>query len=73
MLIVCAHVQVYQQEGVLQIHDTHFWTLCSGSFMGSLRLEVVPNSDSIRLVGGTRSILKQIGITQVTIEITFAD
>ena len=57
---------------MLQIHDSHFWTLYSGTYMGSLRLEVVPNSDTVRLVAGTRNILKQLGVSQVTIEITSA-
>lgn len=71
--IYLLYEQVYEMEGVLQVHDPHFWTLCSGSYMGSLRLEVLPNTDTARIVAGVRSILKQVGITQVTIEITVAD
>ena len=58
---------------MLQICEPHFWTLCSGTYMGSLRLEVVAQSDATRVVAMARSILKQVGVSQVTIEVTPVD
>lgn len=66
-------VQIYEQEEVLQIHDPHFWTLCTGTYMGTLRLEVIGQADASRLVAMARSILQQVGVSQVTIEVTYAD
>lgn len=58
---------------MLQIHDSHFWTLCTNSYMGTLRLEVIGQANAPRLVAMTRSILQQVGVAQVTIEVTLAD
>ncbi len=58
---------------MLQICDPHFWTLCSGAYIGAMRLEVVAQSDAARIVAMAKSILKQVGVSQVTIEITFVD
>ena len=58
---------------MLQVCDPHFWTLCSGTYVGALRLEVVAQSDTARVVAMARSILKQVGVSQVTIEVTVVD
>lgn len=65
--------KIYEQDEVLQIHDPHFWTLCSGTYIGALRLEVINQSDSSRLVAMARSILSQVGVSKVTIEVTHAE
>ena len=66
-------VQILQVEGVQQVHNFHFWTLCSGRYMGSLQLEVLPSTEHARLVATVRGILKQVGVEQVTIEVTSVD
>ncbi|XP_064387134.1 zinc transporter 7-like isoform X2 [Halichondria panicea] len=65
--------KVYEQEGVVQVHSPHFWTLCSGEYMGSLRLEIVSNTDSAKLVANSRGIFKGAGLTDVVIETTAID
>lgn len=65
--------QIYEQDEVLQIHDPHFWTLCTGTHVGTLRLELMAQSDASRLVAMARSILNQVGVSQVTIEVSRAD
>ena len=65
--------QIYEQDEVLQIHDPHFWTLCSGTYIGALRLEVINQSDASRLVAMAKSILSQVGVSKVTIEVTHAE
>lgn len=58
--------KIYEQEEVLQVRDPHFWTLCSGTHVGSLKLEIMARSDAPRLVAMARSILNQVGVSQVT-------
>lgn len=65
--------KVYDLEGVLKIRDQHFWTLCSGSYMGSLRLDVVSGTDTGRLLDTTRRIFVEAGLTDVLVEINSVD
>ena len=53
-------VQISELEGVLEVKEAHFWTLCSGEYHGSLRLEITGGTDSQRTVATTRSILTQV-------------
>lgn len=52
---------MYDLDGVIQVQDAHFWTLCSGVYLGSLRLEVIPETDTRRVLTAARSILLQVG------------
>lgn len=52
--------QVYELEGVVQLQDIHVWTLCSGVYHGSLRVEVLAGTDHRRLLIAARSILIQV-------------
>ena len=53
-------VQVYELEGVVQLQDAHFWTLCTGNYHGTLRLDVMAGTDLRRTVAAVRSILIQV-------------
>ena len=53
-------VQVYELEGVVQLQDAHFWTLCTGNYHGTLRLDVMAGTDLRRTVAAARSILIQV-------------
>ena len=53
--------QVYELEGVVQLHDPHFWTLYTGSYHGSLRLDVMAGTDMKRTLASARGILTQVG------------
>ena len=53
-------VQISELEGVLEVKEAHFWTLCSGEYHGSLRLEITGGTDTQRTVATTRSILTQV-------------
>ena len=57
----------------MEVRGAHFWTLCTGTYLGSLRLDIQQGSDSTHLVAMTRSILKQAGLTDVIIEVTVID
>ena len=53
-------VQVYELEGVVQLQDAHFWTLCTGNYHGTLRVDVMAGTDLRRTVAAARSILIQV-------------
>lgn len=57
----------------MEVRDAHFWTLCTGTYLGSMRLDIQEGSDSAHMVAMARSILKQAGITDVIIEVTVID
>ena len=57
--------QVYELEGVVQLQDVHVWTLCSGVYHGSLRVEVLAGTDHRRLLMAARSILTQVYTSSV--------
>ena len=56
---VCVY-QVYELEGVVQMHDAHFWTLCTGTYYGTLRLDVMAGTDLRRTLPAARNILVQV-------------
>ena len=37
------------------MHDAHFWTLCTGTYYGTLRLDVMTDTDLPSLLPGTFS------------------
>jgi zinc transporter 5/7 len=65
--------RVYELEGVVQVHNTHFWTLCTGNHHGTLILDVMAGTDWRRTISAARAILIQAGLTQVTIELNQMD
>ena len=62
LLLVCVLCvcQVYELEGVVQMHDAHFWTLCTGTYYGTLRLDVMAGTDLRRTLSAARNILIQV-------------
>ena len=59
---VCVYtrLQVYELEGVVQVHNTHFWTLCTGNHHGTLVLDVMAGTDWRRTISAARAILIQV-------------
>ena len=55
------YIQVYELEGVVQMHDAHFWTLCTGTYYGTLTLDVMAGTDTRRTLAAARNILIQVG------------
>ena len=43
------------------MHDAHFWTLCTGTYYGTLTLEVMAGTDTRRTLAAARNILIQVG------------
>jgi zinc transporter 5/7 len=67
-----AYQKVFQIPGVVQIHEPHFWTLCTGSTHGTLRLQVATDCNVNTVVASTKTIFRQVGVNNVTVEVTFA-
>ena len=57
---------MYELEGVVQLHDTHFWTLCTGTYYGTLQLDVMAGTDSRRTSAAARNILIQVESRMLT-------
>ena len=43
------------------MHDAHFWTLCTGTYYGTLTLDVMAGTDTRRTLAAARNILIQVG------------
>ncbi|XP_065906104.1 zinc transporter 7-like [Dysidea avara] len=65
--------KVQDLEGVVSVHDPHFWTLCSNMHYGSVVIETEEGANSQKILSAARSIFTQVGIKQVTIEIHIAE
>lgn len=70
-LPVC-YQRVMQLEGVLGLHQTHFWTLCSEVYVGTMKLEVSPDADVRYINSQTHNIFTQIGVRQLFVQIDYA-
>lgn len=68
----CYH-RITSIEGIYSIHETHFWTLSTGKYVGSLRVEVSRTADYSYIQSAIRSIFTSIGVKQVYVEIHFAN
>lgn len=55
--------------GVIGVHETHFWTLNSDTYIGCLKLEVVKDTDTRCILKCVRDMLSQIGVSRVHIQI----
>jgi len=70
-LPIC-YQRVMQLEGVLGLHQTHFWTLCSEVYVGTMKLEVSPDADVRYINSQTHNIFTQIGVRQLFVQIDHA-
>lgn len=61
--------RIQSLSGVLSVHETHFWTLNSDTYIGCLKLEVAQNADHKHIMTNAKIILNQIGVDRVHIQI----
>lgn len=61
-----------QLEGVLSVQQPHFWTLCTDTFIGSLKVEVTSRADPKFIQTHVHSIFAQIGVKQLYVQIDYA-
>ncbi|XP_063858274.1 zinc transporter 7-like [Scylla paramamosain] len=57
--------------GVFSVQEPHFWTLCSGQYVGNVKLEVSGAADPRYLVQQTRAIFSTVGVTQLYIQLDY--
>lgn len=65
-------MDIQSLEHVISVHETHFWTLNSDSYIGCLKLEVAPSANYKWVQDQTRRLLNEIGVDQVHIQIDYA-
>ncbi|GAA6083465.1 zinc transporter 7 [Tachysurus ichikawai] len=64
--------RVQQLQGVYNLQETHFWTLCTDVYIGTLKLLVAPDADSRWILSQTHNIFTQAGVRQLYVQIDVA-
>lgn len=64
--------KIHQLPGVLNVHETHFWTLNSDTYVGSIKLDIAPQADYRQLMDRSKRLLLSIGVTRAHIHIDYA-
>lgn len=70
--LASVHQKITTIDGVYSLHDFHIWTLCTDSYVASLRVEVARNTDYGYIQNMIRSIFSQLGVKNVYIEVNYA-
>jgi len=63
--------KVQQIQGVHGVHATHFWTLCSNSYVGGLKLEVSHDADPKYVISHTQMIFRDIGVRELFVQLDY--
>lgn len=63
--------KVNSLQGVLNVQETHFWTLCSNYYVGGLKLEVSSDADPKYIVSHTQMIFRSVGVTQLFVQLDY--
>lgn len=61
-----------QLDGVYSVQDTHFWTLCTDIYIGSLKVEVSNKADTRFILSHIQNIFNQIGVRNVYVQIDYS-
>ncbi|XP_076847813.1 zinc transporter 7 isoform X2 [Brachyhypopomus gauderio] len=64
--------RVQQLQGVYNLQDPHFWTLCTDIYIGTLKLLVAPDADTRWILSQTHNIFTQAGVRQLYVQIDVA-
>ncbi|CAN9500717.1 unnamed protein product [Ophioblennius macclurei] len=64
--------RVQQLQGVYNLQDPHFWTLCTDVYIGTLKLLVAPDADTRWIQSQTHNIFTQAGVRQLYVQIDIA-
>ncbi|XP_017293100.1 zinc transporter 7 isoform X2 [Kryptolebias marmoratus] len=64
--------RVQQLQGVYNLQDLHFWTLCTDVYIGTLKLLVAPDADTRWILSQTHNIFTQVGVRQLYVQIDVA-
>uniref|UniRef100_A0A3B5LIW9 Zinc transporter n=1 Tax=Xiphophorus couchianus TaxID=32473 RepID=A0A3B5LIW9_9TELE len=64
--------RVQQLQGVYNLQEPHFWTLCTDVYIGTLKLLVAPDADTRWILSQTHNIFTQVGVRQLYVQIDTA-
>ncbi|CAK6984144.1 zinc transporter 7 isoform X2, partial [Scomber scombrus] len=64
--------RVQQLQGVYNLQDPHFWTLCTDVYIGTLKLLVAPDADTRWVLSQTHHIFTQAGVRQLYVQVDVA-
>lgn len=64
--------RVQQLQGVYNLQEPHFWTLCTDVYIGTLKLLVAPDADTRWILSQTHNIFTQAGVRQLYVQIDMA-
>ncbi|XP_054899925.1 zinc transporter 7 isoform X2 [Poeciliopsis prolifica] len=64
--------RVQQLQGVYNLQEPHFWTLCTDVYIGTLKLLVAPDADTRWILSQTHNIFTQVGVRQLYVQIDVA-
>lgn len=64
--------RVQQLQGVYNLQEPHFWTLCTDVYIGTLKLLVAPDADTRWILSQTHHIFTQAGVRQLYVQIEAA-
>lgn len=64
--------RVQQLQGVYNLQEPHFWTLCTDVYIGTLKLLVAPEADARWILSQTHNIFTQAGVRQLYVQIETA-
>ncbi|XP_036377495.1 zinc transporter 7 [Megalops cyprinoides] len=64
--------RVQQLQGVYNLQEPHFWTLCTDVYIGTLKLLVAPDADARWILSQTHNIFTQAGVRQLYVQIDVA-
>ncbi|XP_051978254.1 zinc transporter 7 [Xyrauchen texanus] len=64
--------RVQQLQGVYNLQEPHFWTLCTDVYIGTLKLLVAPDADSRWILSQTHNFFTQVGVSQLYVQIEVA-
>ncbi|XP_060890730.1 zinc transporter 7 isoform X1 [Labrus mixtus] len=64
--------RVQQLQGVYNLQEPHFWTLCTDVYIGTLKLLVAPDADTRWVLSQTHHIFTQAGVRQLYVQMETA-
>ncbi|XP_041695786.1 zinc transporter 7 isoform X2 [Coregonus clupeaformis] len=64
--------RVQQLQGVYNLQEPHFWTLCTDVYIGTLKLLIAPDADCKWILSQTHNIFTQAGVRQLYVQIEVA-
>ncbi|XP_054458706.1 zinc transporter 7 isoform X1 [Anoplopoma fimbria] len=64
--------RVQQLQGVYNLQEPHFWTLCTDVYIGTLKLLVAPDADRRWILSQTHNVFTQAGVRQLYVQIDTA-